>query len=117
MVTALWWIPEKQSSIMAGGGFSPTVHNSSVSKIWPSLVISHPRLLSDYLVCHPEGQFGETDKGPTVSSRQPASLPAWMEDAVVPSGLGGTGTLQLPRGRFLSRSLIAPLLYTAPRSV
>lgn len=80
MVTALWWIPEKQSSIMAGGGFSPTVHNSSVSKIWPSLVISHPRLLSDYLVCHPEGQ-GSLGKQIKDQQSLPGSLqvclPGW----------------------------------------
>lgn len=46
MVTALRWILEEQSSLMVGCGFSPAVHNSYVSKIWPSLVISHPG-------CHP----------------------------------------------------------------
>lgn len=55
MVKALWWILEEQSSLMVGCGFSPAVHNSYVSKIWPSLVISHPRLSSDYPVRHPEG--------------------------------------------------------------
>lgn len=38
--------------MVVGGGFSPTVHNSPMSKLWPSLVISHPRLSSDCLVCH-----------------------------------------------------------------
>lgn len=56
MVTTLWWIPEQSSLMVDGGRFSPTVHNGSMSKIWFSLVILHPRLSSDYLVHHPGGR-------------------------------------------------------------
>lgn len=62
------------------------------------------------------GQFEKADGETTASSRQPVALSAWMEDAVVPSGLGGPGMLQLPGGGFLTGTLLASLLYTALRS-